>query len=228
MGRVSRSITVVAVVVLSGAGSATAASAQRTPVTTVPRTTIPTVSPQAGSYPVVQSADLPTGYRMGTGMPQRRTGISASYPTIEKCIWDSSNPFSGLTPVIYSSYFQRTADASGQETLWEFDDAKPAKAYYGNLEQAYTAATKCKIVKQPSSSDPSDLVNIGSYSTVDGGKIGDESLVLSLEPSSSLQPATQYAFFRAGSSVAALRITDDSINTKEFTTMVKTAAKRAS
>ena len=41
---------------------------------------------------------------------QRRSGISASYPTIDKCVWDSSNPSSGLTPVIYSSSFQRTAD----------------------------------------------------------------------------------------------------------------------
>ncbi|MFA5885072.1 MAG: hypothetical protein WDA60_14570 [Acidimicrobiia bacterium] len=227
MGRVSSFTSAVVLATLSVAVLATGASAQRTPVTTAPRTTIPTVSPQAGTYPVLQQADLPNGYQMSSGTPQRRTGFSASYPTIDKCIWNPSNPFSGLTPVVYSSLFSRTSEDNGLETLWEFDDATPAKAFYGNLEKAYTAATKCKVVKQPSSAGSSSTFDIGTFSKIDAATLGDESLVVALEPASKLQPATKYAFFRVGSSVAAMRITDDSINAKEFTALAKTAAKRA-
>jgi hypothetical protein len=214
---------VVVFATLVGGGFAGAAGAQ----TTTPRTTPPTLDPQASTFPVLQTADLPTGYRMGTGSPFKVTNRSAAYPSISKCVWTASNPFSGLTPTIYQSSFSKTADDTGQETLWLFGDAKAAKAFYGNVETAYSGATKCKVVQQPGTSSPSQMANIGKYSTLAIGDPGDESIGVSLAPSSSLQPATKYAFFRSGASVVALRISDDAFTAKQFAALARTAANRA-
>lgn len=220
-------IAVVVVVSTTALGlAATAATAQRTPPTTAPRTTVPTVSPRAGSFPVLQTADLPAGYRMGTGSPFEVTNRSPIYPSIDDCLWDFENPFSGLTPDIYQSSFMQTALVSGLSITIVFDGAKPAMAFYDNFEKAYRSAAKCTTTKAPSSTS-STPVGYGTIEMLEVGKPGDSSFGAVITPSSAVFPEIKYAVFRDGRSVVQLRIADDDMSVKDFKTLTRIAEKRA-
>ena len=211
-----------ALALLVGGG---AASAQTTPVQ--PRTTVPTTSPQAGTFPVLQVADLPAGYRMGSGSPFQASPQSPRYPTIDKCLWDFDNPFSGLTPDIYQSSFQQTMPVSGISLAFVFDAAKPATAFYDNYETAYRAAQKCTMTKAPSSSS-STPTNYGKITPLKVGNLGDASFGVVITPPSTTFPPVKQVFIRDGSSVVSLRVTDPDMSVKEFAALAKVAAKRAS
>lgn len=216
----------IAVTLLTGLGWSATAAAQTTP-TTRPRTTIPTVSPQAGSFPVLQSADLPTGYRMGTGSPFVRDDVSAQYPTIDDCVWEFSNRQSGLVPTVYGSSFQKSATVTGSDTAIVFDSPKAAKALYDSFAKAYKAATKCKMTKSRSATT-SEIVNYGTVELIDVGRLGDASFGATLTPSSSVVPEFKYAFIRDGDTFVTLRIADDDVGLKEFTKLARVAEERAS
>jgi hypothetical protein len=214
-----------------------AASAQTPPVTrprpatvatTQPRTTVPTTDPKASTFPVLQTGDLPSGYRMGTGSPFHIENRSAIYPSVDDCVWDFDNPFSGLTPDIYQSSFQKSASIRGLSITIEFDAPKPATAYYDNFDEAYRAAAKCKTTKAPSSSSSSGVSDYGTVKLVDVGSLGDESFGAVITPSSTLFPEAKFAVWRDGDAVVTLRVDDPDMTLKQFTALTKTAAKRAS
>jgi len=219
MGRIRRVVVIVGIVAFGLAGSAGSASAQTSPV--------PTTAADADTFPVLQTADLPTGHRMSSGTPLKRTGISAQYPSVTECVWNFQNPFSGLTPTIYQSSFYKTADITGQSTAIEFDAAKPATAFYGNFEEAYAAAAKCKMSKVRSTSS-GEIVSYGKVKLFDPGKIGDDAFGATVTPSASFVPLNHWVVFRTGDTVGYVRVNDDDMTTKEIAKLAKVAEQRAS
>lgn len=203
-----------------------AASAQTTP-TTQPRTTAPTVSPQASSFPVLQRSDLPSGYQMGTGSPFQASSQSPTYPTIDKCVWSFTNRFSGLTPDIYQTSFQQQVPVGGLNVAIVFDAAKPATAYYDDLEEPHVAAQKCATTKAPSSTG-SGLSTYGKVTPLNVGKLGDASFGVTITPPSKTFPPIKYAVVRVDDTVVQLRVTDPDMSLSEFKALAKTAVERAS
>lgn len=226
IGRRTRAgVTIVAVAAAALGSGAGAAAAQTTP--TQPRTTVPTTSPAARSFPVLQSNEVPTGYRMSSTSPFHIDNRSPLYPTIDACLWDFDNPFSGLTPDIYQSSFQKSATTTGIAITIEFDAAKPATAFYDNFAEAYRAAAKCKMTKSTSSTTGKS-VDYGTVELFDAGKLGDESFAVVITPSAAGFSEIKYATWRDGARVGSLRIMDPDMSTKEFKALAKVAAKRAS
>jgi len=219
-----------ALALLVGSGVAAAQTTptrpRATPPTTQGRTTAPTTSPQAGSFPVLQVSDLPAGYRMGAGSPFHAPRQSPIYPTIEKCVWDFDNPFSGLTPEIYQTSFQQNVPVSGINIAIVFDAGKPALSFYDNFVEAYRAAEKCKTTKAPSSSG-SGTSEYGTVKSLKVPALGDASFGVRITPPSSTFPPIMQAFFRDGTTVVSLRVTDPDMSAKEFGELAKVAAKRA-
>lgn len=229
MGRYHRARSLLSVVaataalLLTGIG---AASAQTTP-TTRPRPTVPTTDPEASTFPVLQSADLPSGYRMSGSSPFRASPQSPRYPTLEKCLWNFDNPFSGLTPDIYQSSFQQDMPVSGTSIAIVFDAAKPATAFYDKFATAYTAAQKCSTTKAPSSSGTSPS-NYGKVTPLKLPKLGDASLGVLITPPSDVFPPIRQAFVREGDTFVSVRITDPDLSVAEFSALTEQAVERAS
>ena len=203
-----------------------AASAQTTS-TTPPRTTAPTVSPQASSFPVLQRDDLPSGYQMGTGSPFQASSQSPTYPTIDKCVWSFTNRFSGLTPDIYQTTFQQQTPVSGLDIAIVFDAEKPATAYYDDIEKPHLAAQKCTTTKSPSSTG-TGLSTYGKVTPLAVGKLGDASFGVTITPPSKTFPPIKYAVARTGNTVVQLRVIDPDMSLSEFKALAETAVERAS
>jgi len=226
MGRAFRAGSFVVVLVAAALFLGAAAAAAQTSPATQPRT-VPTTDPQAGTFPVLQTADLPDGYRMGTGSPFRAGSQSARYPTIDKCVWNFENPFSGLTPDIYQSSFTEQAPVGGISLAVVFDADKPATAFYDNHVEAYGAAQKCAMTKIPSSTGGAPG-NFGKVTPLKVGKLGDESFGVAITPPTKQFPPVKRVFIRDGSSFVSLQITDPDMTTKEFVALAKVALDRAS
>jgi hypothetical protein len=163
---------------------------------------------------------------MSTGSPFEAPRQSPTYPTIDGCVWSFTNRFSGLTPDIFQSSFQRQNPVSGFDIAVEFDAEKPATAFYGDIESAYRAATKCKTTQAPSSSG-SGLSTYGKVTPLAVGALGDESYGATITPPSKTFPPLRYAVIREGNTVVQVRVIDPDMSLAKFTALAKVAAKRA-
>lgn len=232
MTRTWRGITATGVALAITTIGIVTAGAQST-TTTRPGTTSTTSAASTSSYPVLQAVDLPAGYALTTGSPQKRA-VSPLFPTVDDCVLTTTNRFSGLTPTSYTGAYEKNkTDAffAAEETVWVFTDANAAKAFYEKIDLGYRAATKCKKVKEMQSAatvggtSSSDLVNLGSLELVNIGKVGDDSLSVSLD-FAGRAPTARYAFILDGSSVASLRVNDTKLSAAKFKALAKAAAAR--
>ena len=182
----------------------------------------------AQTGPLLDASDLPTGYRIGEGSPLTRTNVAASAPTITGCTWGRSTRVSGPYPVITSAGFSRTAGVGAQETVWQFEDRTPAKAFYARLAKTYRAATKCNpLLETDSAPGNPQPIDAGRFTRLRLGDFADASFAVTLLPPTRATPPSMVAFFRTGASVGTLTVTDPEIDPTAFAALASTAAARA-
>ena len=181
----------------------------------------------AQATPLLDASDLPTGYRLGEGSPLQRTTVAASVPTIGNCVWGTPSRVAGAPPVIWSSGFVRDGGATANETVWQLDTPKAAKALYAKLAKTYRAATKCTPLREP---DPAPggagPVDAGRFTRLPLGPVGDAAFGVTFVPAAGA-PTSRVAVFRAGDAVGTLTVTDPDVDPTEFAALARTAADRS-
>lgn len=177
----------------------------------------------ADRYGLVRQGDLPSGYELDS--VRRESGGLAPYISVEgDCARiNTKTTFRGGDPVTSRATFEEAVTSGriggqGVETVFTFDDTDAAKEYYRTFAPAFDDLVECRLM--------TDAVgNIGTYSALSVGKVGDQRTALTFEPRA--DRTTRLGLVRNDEQVVYLELYDDDATDAEFAALLKQAEKRS-
>jgi len=183
----------------------------------------PDVDDSAARDGLVISTDLPDGYELET--VRRDTGAYARFLDVQgDCDRiNTAATFTDAKPVTSRAEFADAGTTSGIggqgiETVFAFDDEDDAQEYYRRFAPAFAELVDCGLMTDAAG-------NIGTYSDLSVGKVGDQRTALAFAPRADRY--TRIALVRSGENVLYVELYDDAVTDAEFTALVKRATKRA-
>lgn len=177
----------------------------------------------AAKYDLVREADLPDGYELDSA--RRETGSSPPYfEVVGACSRvNTSVVFTGGDATVARATFEKGGTGGriggqGVETLFTFDDEGDAEEYFRRFQKEFDDLVKCRLMTDA-------LGNIGTYSTLSVGKVGDERTALTFDPRA--DRLTRLGLVRNDEHVVYLALYDETATDAEFAALLKQAEKRS-